>query len=245
MILFPSVLNPKPTIFEKNQNMKKFYTIFAFCFVFSISCKTDKKATPTEAPVEMSILEKIAGANGFENWTKVGTLKFTFNVDRDTTHFERNWIWNVRENTVTGISLGDTVTYNRKAVDSTVTRVDAAFVNDKYWLLAPYQLVWDQNNFSFTHEDSIAAPISNTTMHKLTIVYGDDGGYTPGDAYDFYYGDDYIIKEWVFRKGNSPEPSSVTTWEGYKNVAGLNLSTMHTNADKTFALSFTNLEVNP
>ena len=48
-------------------------------------------------------------------------------------------------------------------------------------------------------------------MQKLTIVYGDEGGYTPGDAYDFYFGDDHIIKEWVFRKGNATEPSTMTT----------------------------------
>ena len=39
-----------------------------------------------------------------KNWKNVEEIKFTFNVDRDTTHYERSWIWNIRKNEVTGIS---------------------------------------------------------------------------------------------------------------------------------------------
>ncbi|MGP1992648.1 hypothetical protein D9V96_012250 [Zobellia laminariae] len=80
-------------------------------------------------------------------------------------------------------------------------------------------------------------------MQKLTVVYKQDGGYTPGDAYDFYFGDDYLIKEWVFRKGNQAEPSMSTTWEDYTDVGGLKVAKMHQNEDGSFKLYFTNLEV--
>ena len=43
-------------------------------------------------------------------------------------------------------------------------------------------------------------PLVGENMQKLTIVYANEGGYTPGDAYDFYFGDDFVIREWVFRK---------------------------------------------
>jgi len=79
-------------------------------------------------------------------------------------------------------------------------------------------------------------------MQKLTVTYNQEGGYTPGDAYDFYFTDDFKVHEWVFRRGNQEEPSLITTWEDYKEVGGLNLAQMHQNEDGSFKLYFTNLE---
>lgn len=222
--------------------MKRILLISALISLVFTACKTEKKAEPVQEEAEKTILEKIAYANGYEHWKDIASLKFTFNVDRDTTHFERKWIWHISTNEVTGISLGDSVTYMRSEVDSTVARVDGAFINDKYWMLAPYNLIWDQDNFSYQHDSLAEAPISKQSMQKLTIVYGSEGGYTPGDAYDFYFGDDYLVREWIFRKSNQEEPSVVTTWEDYKDLQGLKIATMHKNAEGSFSISFTGLE---
>ena len=207
-----------------------------------ISCKTDKKTVAAEPEAEKSVLEKIAQASGYDNWKGISSLKFTFNVDRDTIHSERKWYWNIAANEVTGISYGDSVTYNRAAVDSTSAKVDAAFINDKYWMLAPFNLVWDQNNFTYQLDSVAEAPISKQSLQKLTIVYGSEGGYTPGDAYDFYFGDDYLIREWAFRKSNQPTPNVITTWEGYQDFEGLKIATIHKNAAGSFQISFTGIE---
>ena len=219
--------------------MKKALLLSTFLLSLA-ACKTEKK---TEPVVEQTILEKIASAHGIENWNKVKEIRFTFNVDRDTTHFERSWIWNTKTQEVTGISLGDTVVYNRKTPDSLSQRADAAFINDKYWLLAPVNISWDKESLTYTFEEKALAPISNDSLSKLTVVYGNEGGYTPGDAYDFYLGEDFLVKEWVFRKGNSPEPSSTTTWEDYEDLNGLRISKMHRNKEGNFSLYFTGVEV--
>ena len=224
---------------EKIKNMKKALLLTAFILSLT-ACKTEKK---TEPVVEQTILEKVGLAHGIENWSQIQEIRFTFNVDRDTTHFERSWIWNTRTQEVTGISSGDTVVYNRKAPDSLSRRADAAFINDKYWLLAPVNISWDEENLTYTFEEKALAPISNDSLSRLTVVYGDEGGYTPGDAYDFYLGDDFLVKEWVFRKGNSPEPSSTTTWEDYEDLNGLRISKMHRNKEGNFSLYFTGVEV--
>ena len=192
---------------------------------------------------EPSILQKVADANGFDNWANVEELKFTFNVDRDTTHFERTWIWKPKTNDITAISAEGTQEYNWAEMDSAAYKTNSGFINDKYWLLAPYQLVWDSDNVTHEHSLEAEAPISKKTMHKLTIVYGSEGGYTPGDAYDFYFGDDMVIQEWVFRKGNSPTPSMMTTFEEYKKINGLQLATMHKMPEGNFKLYFTDIEV--
>lgn len=209
------------------------------------SCKTDNHKTKVEVTenTELTVLEKIANAHGFEHWKDISSIKFTFNVDRDSSHFERTWLWKTNSNDVTMMTRQDTITYNRKAVDSTMVGTDGGFVNDKFWLLAPYQLVWDQKGFTYELTESIEAPISKTKMHKLTTVYANNGGYTPGDAYDYYFGDDYIIKEWAYRKENQAEPNMVTSWEDYKELKGLKISLMHKRPDADFSLFFTGVEV--
>src|SRR5690606_24023375 len=113
-------------------------------------------------------------------------IAFTFNVDRNGKHSERSWIWKPKSQVIIFISSKDTIKYNRSRMDSVSMKTDAAFINDKYWMLAPFQLVWDKG-MEFSEKENVVAPISKDTLSQLTIVYPNEGGYTPGDAYDFFY----------------------------------------------------------
>ena len=215
----------------------KVYTLFLLVFILFVNCKPEKKAAVSSKEVESkSILEKVAEAHGYDSWGDVQEIAFTFNVDRDSTHFERSWVWQPKTNEVMRISGSDTLQYNRKDMDSVAFKTNAGFINDRYWLLAPFNLIWDQGNFTYEHKIGETAPVSRESMQKLTIVYGSEGGYTPGDAYDFYFGDDYVIREWVFRKANQPEPSMATTWENYDDYQGLKLVRDHKKAEEKFNL---------
>ena len=181
-----------------------------------------------------------------DNWGAIQELKFTFNVDREgSPHYERSWIWKPKTNQVTASSAEDTITYDRNAtqLDSTAYKVNGNFVNDKYWLLAPLNILWDAKNTTTEHSMESEAPISKKPMQKLTVIYGQEGGYTPGDAYDFYFEDDLIIKEWVFRKENQKEVSMSTTWEDYIEKGGLQIAQMHQNEKGNFKLYFTGIEL--
>ncbi|WP_273567786.1 hypothetical protein [Maribacter halichondriae] len=226
--------------------MKKYFTFIILLAFVIIGCKEDKKTVTEEAQEperELTLLEKIAHANGYENWKNVEELKFTFNVDRDTSHFERTWIWKPKTQDVTMMSDTDTLSYNRKQMDSVAEKTNGGFINDKYWLIAPINILWDEQNITQEHTENIEAPISKQPMQKLTVVYGNEGGYTPGDAYDFYFGDDHIVKEWVFRKANQEEPSMVTSWEDYTEKGGLKIAQMHKMPEGDFKLYFTDVEV--
>ncbi len=188
------------------------------------------------------IARQIAEASGIQNWKKVSEIAFTFNVDRNGNNFERSWIWKPKSEDIQMISSNDTVNYNRAKMDSLVIKTDAAFINDKYWMLAPFQLVWDKG-MEFSEKKNVVAPISKDTLNQLTIVYPNDGGYTPGDAYDFFYDKNFRIKEWNYRKGNSPDPNLTATWEDYKNFDGIDIATMHRNETGDFKLYFTDISV--
>lgn len=220
-------------------------TILCFILCGFISCKSDKKDNPStdDSTKSLTVAEEIAKANGLANWKDVTQIDFTFNVDRDTIHFERSWSWKSQTDDVTLVSGKDTISFNRKSVDSTSLNADKDFINDKYWLLAPYQLVWDQGA-SVSEPIKGVAPISQKELNKITLTYpSNGGGYTPGDAYDFFYDDEYIVREWIFRQGNADEPSMMTTWEDYENFHGLNISKTHKKPEGNWKLYFTNIKV--
>ncbi len=218
-------------------------TIIFFLFIIFFSCHEVKKNPIIGETKEVAIPEKIAHAHGYANWKTVNSIRFTFNVDRDSTHFERTWVWQPKTNDVTSISGQDSLQYNRGEMDSTAFKANAGLINDRYWLLTPFNLMWDSDNYKYEHTTKVKAPISGDSLQKLTIVYRSEGGYTPGDAYDLYFGDDYLIQEWVFRKGNQSEPSMTTTFENYTEQNGLKLALDHKKDGEDFNLYFTDLEI--
>ncbi len=181
---------------------------------------------------------KIAEAAGLEAFDDVSRIAFTFNLKLPDREVSRSWDWNIAQSTVTN---SDGVTYDPTAVGEAEKEMDSAFINDKYWLIFPFHLVWDSGTTITVEEEKIAAPISGELMHQLTIQYS-EGGYTPGDAYDLLYDDDYVVREWIFRKGGAAEPSRITTWEGYVEHKGLQLATDHRGTDE-FRIWFTDIKV--
>lgn len=229
--------------------MKTIYLIACLCTLI-LRCKNDTtlaKETSTEEVIEeqkkLSEAEQIAYKNGFEHWNDVSQIDFTFNVDRGGKNVaKRSWSWKPKTNEVTMTSGDKVVSYNRASLDSVSRQADQGFVNDKFWLLAPYQLVWDEGT-NIAVQDTATAPLSQKQTKKLTIVYGTKGGYTPGDAYDFYYDEDYIVDEWVYRKGNAESPSMITTFSDYQDFGGLNIATSHSDKEGNFKLYFTDIKV--
>lgn len=228
--------------------MKKITSLLALAII-AIACQEKKNDSDRlefvpdhDANPVATTADMIAYKSGIENWKDVSELRFTFNVDRGANHFERSWSWKPKTDDVTLYSEKDTIAYNRKKMDSLIMKTDQGFINDSYWLLAPFKLVWDEGT-RFSEPVSERAPISKDTLQKITITYGNDGGYTPGDAYDFYYDQEYMVREWVFRKGNDSIPSMITTFEDYEDFNGLTLAKMHQDSTGSFKLYFSNISV--
>lgn len=199
-------------------------------FLF-MSCKKETKVKTKP----LTISQEIANAHGFENWKNVSEVQFTFAENR-------NWIWKPKSNDVTLTSSKDTISYNRKNIDSLSLKTDRSFINDKFWLLIPFQLVWDEG-ITISESIKTEAPISKTKINKITLAYSNEGGYTPGDAYDIYFDNNYLIKEWVFRKGNKPEAGLINTFENYQDFNGIKIALDHKKEKGNWNLKLSNIKV--
>ena len=212
------------------------YRLLIICVLILSSCKQEKPE------IKLTLAQKIANAHGFENWDNVKEFQFTFNVNQDSSHFGRSWTWKPKTNEVTMYSAKDTITYKTNKIEQESLNADRAFINDKYWALLPFQLVLDKSA-TLSAPSKAQAPISKTELNKVTLTYPAKGGYTPGDAYDLFYDDNYVIQEWVFREANAKEPSMSNTFENYKDFNGLKIAQDHKKAEGSWSLNFTNVNV--
>lgn len=188
--------------------------------------------------------EKIAFANGIENFDKVRMLEFVFNVQRDTAKAsQRHWQWFPETNEV--VFVTDTANVRFKRNDTTTTelkKLNARFTNDEYWLVFPYHLVWDKG-MQLLDSNLQTSPISGVKNHKVTVKYNNSDGFTPGDVYDIYVDKDFQINEWAYHHAASAEPSLMTTWIDYKDYNGLKLASDHRSKDGKFRIWFTGIQV--
>lgn len=213
---------------------------FLFSSLVLISACQQKPEMPDTLPFQ------VAKAYGIENFDKVNSIAYTWNVQRDSVNvLSRDWKWNVKDNTVYYSGPDTTFTYSL-AADSLPTQ-DGGFINDKYWAMMPFQLAWD-SGYTFETVENVPSPIKGANSTKLTIVYqpgepkSPDMGYTPGDAYDLYLDENRMITEWVFRRGNGTEGRPVT-WETVETHGPLKFVTEHFNAEGNRTLWISNIKV--
>jgi hypothetical protein len=205
------------------RKMKKNFLLFSALLILIGSCSEHTQSL-SEAELRA---QQVAEAHGLDAFAQVSEVAFTWGVARTDGNFERRWIWNTKTDTVTRIMNGDSISYNWKRLDSVSNEINKGFINDKYWLFAPLQLAWDKGSYTVSLEKEVESLGQGHILDKLTITYGNEGGYTPGDAYDFYIDKDHVVREWVFRRGASEEPSIVSICEDYITLGGLVMAQKH------------------
>lgn len=218
--------------------MKKALLLLSILFI--ISCKNEKRSGISS---EETRAQEIARAHGFENFEDVNEIKFTFNVKvGDSVRTSRSWHWKTSTDEIR-LTEGDiSRTYIKDdSIADDEKELDQKFINDSYWLLFPFQLVWSDAEIS--EEKKAEAPISKKEMRNITVSYPSEGGYTPGDSYEIFYEDDLILKEWIYKSADGKRESP-TTWEDYQDFNGLKIARSHKSPDGSFELFFSGIEVN-
>ncbi|WP_019039577.1 hypothetical protein [Psychroflexus tropicus] len=199
-------------------------------------------STETNESKDLSLLEEIAYANGYDQWSEVDSIAYTFNAQNGENISSRSWKWMPKTGEVTMTTMDTTLTYNINDFDEEIAFADRGFVNDKYWLLFPYHLVWD-DNFDYEVTEKVEAPISGKMMQEIAIMYKDEAGYTPGDTYHIYLDENRMIQEWSYTPSGSEVPRLATTWEDYQDFDGIKIARMHDTKEGNFKIFFTDISV--
>jgi len=219
------------------------FLLISLCLVGLSACAGHDKETR-----QMTLRERIGNAYGVHYFSQVEQIQYMFNVKIGTKQISRFWVWEPKLDRVSfkGMNYQEAVTYYRHDIDPTASsalkKVDAWFINDNYWLLFPFHIVWDSN---ITVEDIGLKdlPLGGGKARCVVITFPASGGYTPGDVYDIYLNESYRLLQWVYRRGGSAEPTRVTSWENYRQAGPLVLSLDHQAGDGNFRLWFTGVGV--
>jgi len=174
------------------------------------------------------IVEQIAKTYGLDSWGQVEAIRFTFHLD--PAKLSRSWVWEPKADRITYDGPDKdgkpvTITYSRSQLSSQSAfvkeMVDPAFNNDHYALLLPLHFAWD----TVTVEDAgmQKGHLVKGSARKVVVKYPSDaGGYTPGDTWELFVGNDGRIREIVLRHAETVKPTLFyATWAGHKQAGPL------------------------
>jgi len=180
------------------------------------------------------IAEQIAKAYGLDSFSQIEAIRYTFNAE-GALKLSRTWVWEPKKDQVSyeeKDKAGRLVkhTYLRSQLSSQAEvvkdKIDPGFINDQYWLLFPFHLVWDS---SAKLEDTgmHRLPMGKSSARRVVVMYPSNGGYTPGDTWELFVGTDNRIQEWVYHRSGSAKPTGVWSWVDYKKAGPLLVSLDH------------------
>ena len=179
------------------------------------------------------IVEQIAKAYGLDSFGQIDAIRYTFNIP--VFKLTRTWTWEPKADRVTYEGKDKDgkpvkVTYVRSQVgsqpDNVKKEIDPGFINDQYWLILPFHVLWD--GASVEDKGMQKIPGGKGSARHVVVKYSSDVGYTPGDTWELYVGSDNRIQKMVFHHGGTAKPSLVDVmWEGYKKAGPLLFSTDH------------------
>jgi hypothetical protein len=198
--------------------------------------------------------EKLAKAYGLDSFSKIEAIRYTFTVSFPGFSASRTWIWEPKTGQVSYEGKDKDgkpakVSYRRAELSSqppaVKEEIDPGFINDQYWLVFPFHVVWDKSA-TVTDRGKQKLPVGNGSGDLLSVKYPSDAGYTPGDTWDLYIGSDNRVAQMVYHRGGPKKPSLViASWGGYKKAGPLLISTDHrgTADGKPLRISFSDVAV--
>ena len=203
---------------------------------YPAASQANTNVAPAAPPRNISA-EQIAKTYGLDSFDQVDAIRYTWNAQFPGFNAARTWTWEPKKNQVTFEGKDKDgkpvkVTYLRSQLDSAPANVknevEPAFVNDNYWLLFPFHAYWDKSA-TVTDQGAKPLPQGSGSGELVSVKYPPDGGYTPGDTWDLYVGNDNRVSQMVYHRGGPKKPGTViASWDAYKKAGPLLISTDHT-----------------
>jgi hypothetical protein len=182
------------------------------------------------------IAEQMAKTYGLESFEQVEGIRYAFNAELPGVKLSRSWEWSPKTETVSYEGKDKEgkpvkVSYQRSQLgsqsDAIKNQIDPAFINDQYWLLFPFHMIWD-SSATVTDEGTQKLPLGSASAERVVVKYPSEGGASPGDTWELYIGADKRIEEFIFHRGGAIKPITViATWADYKKAGPLLISTDH------------------
>jgi hypothetical protein len=183
------------------------------------------------------LAEQMAKTYGLDSFGQIEGIRYTFTAELPGVTLSRSWEWNPKTDTVSYQGKDKSgkpvnVTYQRSQLgsqnDAVKKQIDPAFINDQYWLLLPFHVIWD-GSATVTDQGMQKLPIGDASAERLVMKYpSQGGGYAPGDTWELYVGADNRVEQMVYHRGGTAKPGLViATWDGHKKAGPLLVSTDH------------------
>jgi hypothetical protein len=203
------------------------------CLLFGVLVLAVTSWAQDRAP----IIEKIAKAYGVDSFGQIEAMRYTWNLQYGPINLSRSWEWEPKTGKVTFEGKDKDgkpvkVSYVRSQLssqpDAVKNEVEPGFVNDNYTFLFPLHAYWDKNA-SIIDQGRYSLPEGGGTAELVAVKYpSESGGYTPGDTWELFIGNDGRAQYWIYHRGGNKKPLLLhTTWGGHKKAGPLVVSTDH------------------
>ena len=125
------------------------------------------------------IAEQMAKTYGLDSFGQIEGIRYTFTAELPGVTLSRSWEWNPKTDTVSYQGKDKSgkpvkVTYQRSQLgsqsDAVKNQIDPAFINDQYWLLLPFHVVWD-GSATVTDDGMQKLPIGDGAAERLVMKY--------------------------------------------------------------------------
>jgi len=119
----------------------------------------------------------------------------------------------------------------------------ARYINDTYWLLAPWK-VFDPG-VTLTWEGEKPCPAGGT-CDVVKLSFGENVGMTPKDVYWLWVTrDGRKMVQWQYILKGADEPPTTVQWNNWQTVGGMALSMEKPMTGKPTVIKFENVSVSP
>jgi len=217
-----------------------------------------------ETPHPLAVGEELTKAmGGREGWAKARFFRFDWIVEKDgkrvvaRSHYWDRWDGRYRVDGKDEKEGAYSVYFNVNSKDG-VAFVDGkrvtdaaqakkwladgyeAFINDSYWLLAPFKVFDPGVSIGY---DKVDKGPNGETCDVIKLSF-DKVGLTPKDVYWFFVDQkSHLLVEWKFVLGGENKPPQAFAWSDWKKVGPIMLASMRKHLNKPSVIRFDNLKV--
>ena len=244
--------------------MRRICSLVVAAFLLPLAARADVLPSHEAASTNPLVVGKALwnALGGDDGWSHARYLRFDWIVEREgkrvvaRSHYWDRFSGRYRVDGVDGgkpysvyfnvnTRAGEAVVGGQKVSDAAQAKkwLDdgyEAFINDSYWLLAPFKIF--DPGVSLTDAGEQNGPSGEPCdVIKLTFA---GVGLTPKDVYWLYVDKKtHLVDEWKFVLNGESKPPSAFAWKDWKKVGSIQLASMRQAIGKASVIRFDNLKV--